>query len=100
MNDDDNDDDEQEGVNDDVDDDDDGDDDEEEGGQKKRADVVMRAENEDLMGWLLSAVMGSARSPVKIVDPIGVNRRDYVVHHNDDEDDGTKIKIIMTRVLR
>ena len=92
MNDDDNDYDEQEGVNDDVDDDDDEDEDEEEG-QKKRADVVMRAENEDLMGWLLSAVMGSARSPVKIVDPIGVNRRDYVVHHNNDEDDDTKIKI-------
>ena len=39
----------------------------------------MRAENEDLMGWLLSGVMGSARSPVKIVDPIGVNRRDYML---------------------
>ena len=39
----------------------------------------MRAENEDLMGWLLSAVMGSARSPVKIVDPIGVNRCDYML---------------------
>ena len=69
MNDDDNDDDDQE----------DGNDDEEQEGQKKRADVVMRAENEDLMGWLLSAVMGSARSPVKIVDPIGVNRRDYML---------------------
>ena len=72
--DDDNDDDDQEDGNDDVDDDD-----EDEEGQKKRADVVMRAENEDLMGWLLSAVMGSARSPVKIVDPIGVNRCDYML---------------------
>ena len=85
--------DDQEEVNDDVDDVDDDKEEEEEEGQKKRADVVMRAENEDLMGWLLSAVMGSARSPVKIVDPIGVNRRDYVVHHNNDEDDDTKIKI-------
>ena len=58
---------------------DDNDDDEDEEGKKKRADVVMRAENEDLMGWLLSAVMGSARSPVKIVDPIGVNRCDYML---------------------
>ena len=91
MNDDDNDDQEDVNVNDDVDDDDEDEDEEE--GLKKRADVVMRAENEDLMGWLLSAVMGSARSPVKIVDPIGVNRRDYVVHHNDDEDDGTKKQI-------
>ena len=91
MNDDDNDDQEDVNVNDDVDDDDEDEDEEE--GQKKRADVVMRAENEDLMGWLLSGVMGSARSPVKIVDPIGVNRRDYVVHHNNDEDDDTKIKI-------
>ena len=77
MNDDDNDDQEDVNVNDDVDDDDEDEDEEE--GQKKRADVVMRAENEDLMGWLLSAVMGSARSPVKIVDPIGVNRRDYML---------------------
>ena len=42
----------------------------------------MRAENEDLMGWLLSAVMGSARSPVKIVEPPGprgVNLRDFML---------------------
>ena len=35
----------------------------------------MRAENEDLMGWLLSRVMAWARSPVKIGAPGHTTKR-------------------------